>query len=70
MGFIAVTYKLWSSYSNNGRLPMESPRIQYLFSPHVQMPQLVFRTTQNLEQVCSNASEGMNLPVTEKASKE
>ena len=40
---------------------MECPRIQELFSARVWMSQLVCSIHWNLEEICSNASEGMHL---------
>ena len=56
-----MAFRLWSSLPNNGCLPMEGPRIRNFFRDWVS--QVVFSIQQNPEEVDSNASEGMNLPM-------
>lgn len=60
--FISVIYGLWSDYSINGYLLMESPRIQLLFSPGLWMSHLVFSICWNNIKMGSNASGRRNMP--------
>ena len=60
--FIRVAYRLWSNQSNNGCLPIESPRSQHLFSLQGQMSKLVFSIHWDPKEVGSIANGQIDLP--------
>lgn len=63
--------QLWSCYSNNGCLPIKSPRIQQLLRTRGWRPPLdVFSVCRNLREVGPKVSEGMHVSARVRASGE
>lgn len=62
MRFMRVAYRLWSRWSNNCCLLIESLRVQQLLHPKDWMSQLVHSRCWNPEDIGCNASERMDLP--------
>lgn len=67
-----MAHRLWPSYSSNGFLPAEDPRIQEVVqSVKLHVSGGLQYTVESQRSVCSNASEGMDCkPEGEKAGRE